>query len=197
MKPAREWTEAELLSALRADMQRPFREVRRTHLRKLREQAEGVAEAVEATAQRRRRKKAKHWTEKQPGQLRAIRAEIQGGNVRRLSAPARQALSDIAGRPEVTRSRKFTSAKVARIVVDTDLSRRLFHRWSARVARDSLTRKGTYRLQELERQEQATYESMEAALLADELEDVPDGPWFALDDAEPNLRVLEGGRASE
>lgn len=63
MKPAREMTNEELTAAFWADLRRPFREVRPTHLRRLREEAEGITE-VAVAKEKRRRKKLKRWTEK-------------------------------------------------------------------------------------------------------------------------------------
>ncbi len=239
-------TDAELLQALQADLRRPFREVRPTHLRRLRERAEGVAEVVQAKAVRQARRQRKVWTERQPGQLRAIRDRLKGGDSSRLSSQARRMLVLIARRPDVTRSQRWTTAKVARVTVDTDAVRFHFHHWSASVARGAATLKvrqaAEHAAAELKRQDELAYTSLEAAqdrdereqerifefqeeagaeaqlqaraalarlvdrgaalredarleaLEAKELNDVPAGPWVTLDDAEPSLRVLDGGR---
>ncbi len=248
MKPAREMTDADLLQALRADLARPFREVRPTHLRRLRERAEGVAEAVEAVTIRRARRMRKRWTEKRPGQLRSIRDRLKAGDASRLSEAARRMLILIARRPDVTRSQRWTTAKASRVTVDTDAVRFHFHHWAASVARNAAKvgerLKGERAAAEIRRQDALAYRSLEAAQERDEcdqerlfelqeearaeaqlqaraalarlvdrgaalredarlealeardLEDVPEGPWVALDDA-PALRVLDGGRASE
>jgi hypothetical protein len=250
-QPAREWTDAELVKALRADMQRPFREVGRTHLRRRREQAEGIAEATEVATMRRARRKRKVWTEKQPGQLRSIRDRLKAGDASPLSVAARRMLVLIARRPDVVTSRRWTTAKTARVTVDTDAVRFHFHHWAASVARGAATLKARQEADlaaaEIRRQDQLAYRSLAAAqerdereqerifelqeaaraeaqlqaraalarlvdrsaalredarldaLEAQELEDVPDGPWIALDDAEgrASLRVLDGGRVSE
>lgn len=81
------------------------------------------------------------------------------------------------------------------MTVDTEAMRRYFHHWSAGIALASLTRKARQAAAELQRQEQAAYESLEAAIRAED--DIPDGPWIALDDGPPSLRVIDGGRASE
>jgi hypothetical protein len=241
-------TDADLLQALRADMRRPFREVRPTHLRRLREQAEGVAEVVQAKAVRRARRTRKVWKEKQPGQLRAIRDRLKGGDASRLSVQARKMLVLIARRPDVTRSQRWTTAKASRVTVDTEALRFHFHHWAASVARGAATLKARQAAElaaaEIRRQDQLAYRSLAAAqerderdqarlfefqeearteahlqaraalarlvdrsaalredarldaLEAQELEDVPEGPWVALDDV-PTLRVLDGGRVGE
>lgn len=180
-----------MVADLQAYLRLPYREVQPTHLRRLRERAEGIVE-VAVAKEKRRRKKLKRWTEKRPGQLAAIRGRLQGGDPSGLSLAARQELARIAALPHVTRSRRWTTAKVARVTVDTETMRRLFHHWSGRLGLDSLTLKARMAAAELKRQDQAAYDSLHAALLEDE---IPDGPWTALDDGPPDLRVLEGGRA--
>lgn len=213
----RAWTDEELAKALLADMRRPFREVRRTNLSRLREQAEGVAEAVDAATNRRRRK-AHRWIEKRPGQLWAIRAELQAGDSHRLSSQARRMLVLIAARPDVTQSRKWTTAKTPRVTVDADQLRRHFHHWAASVVHNAAKLKTQRAAAEVEREDQLLYATLDAGEREPELEarprrrlksadvardedllglhDVSEAPWIALDDA-PALRVLDGGRASE
>jgi len=187
-------TNEELTAAFWADLRRPFREVRRTHLRRLREEREGIAE-VAVAKEKRRRRKLKRWTEQRPGQLAATRARLQGDDSSGLSLPARQELARIAALPSVTRSRRWTTAKAPRVTVDTEATRRYFHHWSASLALASLTLKARLAAAELQRQEQASYESLEAALIAED--DIPDGPWVALDEGPPLLRVIDGGLGGE
>ncbi len=216
IKGPRAWTDAELAKALLADMRRPFREVRRTHLSRLREQAQGAAEAVEAATNRRR--KAHRWTEKRPGQLWAIREELQAGDARRLSSQARRMLVLIAARPDVSISRKWTTAKAPRVTIDVDQLRRHFHHWAASVVHNAAKLKARAAAAEIERQDGLLYATLDADerepvrtyrprrrlkaesadVAHDEdllgLHDVSEAPWIALDDA-PALQVLDGGRA--
>jgi hypothetical protein len=208
MKPARDMTEAELVESLRADMRRPFREVRRTHLLRLREQAEAMQnadlEATERRLERERRRKRNGFIEKHPGQLRSIHIRLKAGDSSGLSAEARRMLVLIARRPDVTSSRKWTTAKTSRVTINEDQLRWHFHHWAASMALNA-GKRAERRAAELAaaervRQDEVLYESLAVALERDEeeqeLKDVPDGPWIALNDAEaPTLRVIDGGRA--
>jgi hypothetical protein len=192
-----------------------------------RARADAAAQAradVDAGKIQRRRRKAQRWTEKHPGQLRAIRLDLKAGDARRLSAEARRMLVLIAARPDVSRSRKWTTAKTARVTVDTDALRRHFHRWSASVARAAVTLKARLAAAELERQEKAFYGSLEAVMATEERGELrryerasapdPEAAYAILNDtlrdeqqAEArrwdtakghlSLRVLTGGSATE
>ena len=110
----------------------------------------------EAATKPKRRSRPRRWIEKETGRLRTIRVELQGGDARRLSVAARRMLVLIAARPDVTRSRKWTTAKTARVTVDVDQLRRHFHRWSASVARAALTLKARLAVAEQEREAAAS-----------------------------------------
>jgi hypothetical protein len=102
-------------------------------------------------------------------------------------------LALITARPDVSRSRKWTTAKAARVTVDGDALRRHFHHWAASAMRDSLTLKARLAAAELERQFGAFYNSLDARLLDEER--VEGRRW---DNAEGvlSLRVLTGDLSS-
>ncbi len=242
-------TDDEFLQSLLRRLQRPPRR-RRTNIQRIREHAEASA-AEEAAARMRERRRSRRWIEKRPGQLHSIREQLRAGDSSRLSATARRMLVLIARRPDVTSSRRWTTAKASRVTINADMVRSHFHHWAASVARNAVITRRNQAAElaaaELKRQEDAAYASLEAAyyheqrelerrelraqerlyqrglppavdapslarlvdrgaelredarleaLEAKELNDVPAGPWIALDDV-PALRVLDGGRVPE
>jgi len=165
------WTEAGLLEALRADMRRPWRPSRRrSNIQRNREEVAAAAAAEAAAveeAETRARRRSKRFTEKRPGQLRAIRIQLRAGDSRGLSVEARRMLVLIARRPDVIYSRKWTTAKASRVTINADALRSHFHHWAASVARNAAKvgerLKAERAAAERARQDDVAYQALEAA----------------------------------
>lgn len=166
LKMAEIWTDAKLTTALMADLEKPQRRAAPTNLHRLREEQAAARKAIVAAA-RSERPRGHLLTEKHPGQLRMIRNQVRGGDYSGLSAAACAKMALIASRPDVSRSRRWTTAKKARLTFDADQARWHFQEWLvdlARHAKDRAARRAaTEKAAAIARQADDEYKAFTAA----------------------------------